>query len=367
MDRIPNLIKLPPPSCDRVSQAERVAKEQRISAGLDVMKVFLTVLVVVGHTARVHAGLGNVPYTPVVESGFFVWLEEFIYSFHMPAFFATSGGVYYIVSVMRQRYGDTPKFIKNKAKRLLLPFVFFTVVGVFPIAIACGFTGSSPLTYLLQLLTTIIPPRHLWYLATLFVISILFHLVEKSVLKHSLAWLCCSLTISVLTFWLPLSPTVLYTTTFHFLYFLVGFLLVNIVMERKVTPMKLGAITGGIFLICYIVKILTKTVPYFPLINNSIIAMTGTASCFFLAVAFSKSKYLESSMYKSLKKNCFGIYLFHMLIALPLYLALSGNTFSPILTFLCMTIVLFPLSILITNVFRRIGFLAVFIGENRFK
>lgn len=69
------------------------------------------ILVVVGH------------FIPASSPEYWLTLRQFIYSFHMPLFFLLSG---YLYKPDKYSY---PDLIKNKAKRLLYPFV--TIAGIF--------------------------------------------------------------------------------------------------------------------------------------------------------------------------------------------------------------------------------------------
>lgn len=76
---------------------------------LDILKGIAMFFVVPGHTAI---------YPP---------LEKYIYSFHMPLFFMISG-----MTWRKDKYPAFQDLLKDKAKRLLLPYVWLNLL-VFPI------------------------------------------------------------------------------------------------------------------------------------------------------------------------------------------------------------------------------------------
>ena len=59
-------------------------------------------------------------------------LTNIIYSFHMPLYMSVSGMVYALCIHDYQKYQDTARFLKNKAVRLLIPYVFFGICYVNP-------------------------------------------------------------------------------------------------------------------------------------------------------------------------------------------------------------------------------------------
>lgn len=97
------------------------------------------------------------------------WIE-FIYTFHMPLFFLIAGYLFaYSDSMSRLGYF---KWLKEKALRLLTPYVVLTLVTFVPkYALENGGISGLSISYLL---TSFIEPRngvwgHFWFLPVLFV------------------------------------------------------------------------------------------------------------------------------------------------------------------------------------------------------
>ena len=74
-------------------------------------------------------------------------LTNIIYSFHMPLYMSVSGMVYALCIHDYQKYQDTAQFLKNKAVRLLIPYLFFGICYVAPVMCLLGFTDQSYLHY----------------------------------------------------------------------------------------------------------------------------------------------------------------------------------------------------------------------------
>ena len=79
--------------------------KQRIAA-FDIMKGIAILLVIVGHCQLIPK-----------------WIPHWIYSFHMPLFFLISGWFY-------KGYSNTNDFLKKNYQRLLIPFLFTTLIMV---------------------------------------------------------------------------------------------------------------------------------------------------------------------------------------------------------------------------------------------
>lgn len=91
----------------------------------DAIKFVATFLVVLAHASRMYTGTGVV--IPYNASNGLDHLTNIIYSFHMPLYMSVSGMVYALCIHDYQKYQDTARFLKNKAIRLLIPYLFFGI------------------------------------------------------------------------------------------------------------------------------------------------------------------------------------------------------------------------------------------------
>lgn len=79
----------------------------------DIAKAICIILVVVGH------------YVPEGSPGWYVWLHDTIYVFHMPLFMFASG---YIYNATRREDVGYGQFLLKKIKRLMIPYVVTSVI-----------------------------------------------------------------------------------------------------------------------------------------------------------------------------------------------------------------------------------------------
>ena len=100
----------------------------------DVIRIVLTVLVVIGHANYYNAGnaYGGIYIADQMSAagiadtafhGFAEQIKQLIYTFHMPAFFALSGTLFYS-QLKNGRFNSVTEVVKNKISRLVVPFVF---------------------------------------------------------------------------------------------------------------------------------------------------------------------------------------------------------------------------------------------------
>lgn len=145
--------------------------EKRIQ-WIDSLKLFSIFLVVFGHMIAYSSNLNMI--------------HMYIYSFHVPLFFFISGIL----------YKNSSNFVKKKFKSLYLPYVFWALVFIIPyLLFSSGIKNSvldkgefSFFQLLLGVLYGIgssIPQNSpLWFLPTLFLVSIVYNLIDKIIVLN---------------------------------------------------------------------------------------------------------------------------------------------------------------------------------------
>lgn len=177
---------------NRISNTD-VQKSNQI-VEYDVLKVFAILLAVIGHCTYfvTKTTFGGVDYTQLFTIGVLrstkalyqvSLLINWIYSFHMPLFFMLSGALYHFGRT-RNKYGNFEVLLLKKLKRLIVPYFF------------CGLLFMIPIKYITRFYTTdnlgnaifygLIEgknndPGHLWFLAALFWVFLVFYLLEHYV------------------------------------------------------------------------------------------------------------------------------------------------------------------------------------------
>ena len=154
-------------------------KSERVTY-VDIAKGFVLLLVIFGHTFR----------DSMREAYYWCdFLYLFLYKFHGSGLFLLSGMTYAIV-VQKYKSLSSLQFIKKKSKSILLPWfsysvliyiIFFAVSKVPMLSGALGDKGVvSPIEYLQLMLYNQNPYSfHLWYLNTLFLLSIFTFFIDK--------------------------------------------------------------------------------------------------------------------------------------------------------------------------------------------
>lgn len=97
------------------------------------VKIVLMILIVLYHSILYWKGnwfIGNPAFSARILGGISDWLN----SFHIYGFVLVSGYIFYYIKYERGKYQVFGDFIINKIRRLLVPYVFVSVVWVIPIS-----------------------------------------------------------------------------------------------------------------------------------------------------------------------------------------------------------------------------------------
>lgn len=146
---------------------------------IDVLRVVAMFLVVFGHSMYTEGGTIFGEYGFVNKSGEWSFsyrvltvLVAFIYSFHMPLFMACSGACFSLAFGKK----SVREILQSKVRRLLVPFIWTSLLISIPIRVAIGYYevhDNSPL-YILGHHFIFPIEIHLWFLLSLFLIFPLF-------------------------------------------------------------------------------------------------------------------------------------------------------------------------------------------------
>lgn len=108
------------------------------------------------------------------------WVFDFLYAFHMGLFFILSG----FVSAKKIYEADSPVSVEvlKKVKRLLIPYFVYSVITLF-LKVFFESYANNPfsLSEFWQILLGKNPNGGLWYLWTLFVMSVFLYLLAKAI------------------------------------------------------------------------------------------------------------------------------------------------------------------------------------------
>ena len=124
----------------------------------NAIKAVLMLCVVLYHSVLILAGGGWGPIEPANTFAFFKYLSKWLGTFHIYGFTMVSGYIYYFMRIEKGCYDHYGSFLKKKAYRLLVPYLFIALVWVMPVHIY--FYGTEGLLHKFLLG---INPSQLWF------------------------------------------------------------------------------------------------------------------------------------------------------------------------------------------------------------
>lgn len=310
---------------------------------IDRLKGFAILLVIMGHFIEKNVIEGN-----------FHPLYSFIYFFHMPLFMFISGYVAIkCLKIELVKFDEIINFIKNKARALILPY--FTWGILMPIFF---FSYDFHFDLLPRLEELIVQYAGLWFLPTLFLLSLLFliyRIIGKKVLnfKGGKLLVIFTLFIVVVGLYYIYPIQVLRSVISYFPFYFLGVIVVDYKTVEKIYCNK---IAFSLFAIAFLV--ITVHFNYSEAGLNSkfikIISSLAAIPTFYYLSRFMKWNAIIDNQIQLWGRNSLVIYVtqFQLLIFFTSKLTLHIPTYTLVLISLIISLIIGYTCILIGNIIK---------------
>lgn len=334
----------------------------------DVLKFFAIILVLIGHSTYVAiiTKYGGVSYECTGDYSVFYKIVSklvgIIYIFHMPLFIAISGALFY--RECNKINFSFENLLQKKFKTLIIPYISYGIIYTVTVKFIAGYYNLTDLPY--QIIYGTLfgqdTTQHIWFLPTLFIITVMFYVFAVCGLKKKEKIIGILLVVMSI-FYTQITvvfPGVKYFTKL-FIFFGVGFLFEKYRENVETINNKKSLLYIIIALIATIMLLKLYHCIDIELIRNfvEIILILGFLVIFLLlSIIISRIPYLvNNKLFKMVGKYAFGIYI----LADPLnYIVLNAITqlnlisayttnLGSILTIIIRTIGNMTLSILIVK------------------
>ncbi|MBE5887892.1 MAG: acyltransferase [Lachnospiraceae bacterium] len=319
------------------------------------IKTILMMSVILYHSMALWLPNGWFNQAPAEQVAFFSNFAVWLNSFHIYAFALVSGYIYAYSRFEKGKYVEVYPFVRTKAKRLLVPYIFVALLWAAPIHAYFFKVDISDLVdnYILGK-----SPAHLWFVLMLFWVFVLARMIEKHVYgQASVGFLASLFLYAVGEIGPRMVPNLFgfFNACKFFVFFWMGMMIWKYgteKLERIPTVVYIGvdvflafcllvidALPGAIF------AILAKGIA---LMLHSVGAIMAFVILNRLACWLNKKQidYEGNSLYNFLYKHSFGIYLFHQQIIYFVINILNGRISPILLVAMCFIISLFVSSII---------------------
>lgn len=155
------------------------------------VKGLLVISIVLYHSMLIFASSTwfRVPSQP---SAVFDILARFLNSFHIYTFTFISGYIYSFICFEEGRYNNNVKFWKNKFKRLVVPYIFMTLLWGLPVYYHFF---TTDIWNIMEKFFLADSPEQLWFLLMIFWVFVIYHFISRWIDKH---FMICTLLIAAL-------------------------------------------------------------------------------------------------------------------------------------------------------------------------
>lgn len=241
--------------------------------------------------------------------------REFVYSFHMPLFFYLSGIVY------NPNHYSFSSLLKKKAKTLLLPTIYFTIITFVVYYFAVDYDFND---------VPIVPPEALWFLPVLFLVHIIGHFFSTIPNRGKKMLIVALLLLSFYTLRIPYQPFSILSVPAASFFLCIGNL-------KYMLYKRIGIKTAMVILLiyCVLIKLLKVRIEMYdntftPAFWAFLMSVIGIIMVMSLCSNAAKVELCESSVRKFLiwfGRNSLAIVCVH-----PIFIRLSQYYIKP---FIC--------------------------------
>lgn len=298
-------------------------------------------LVVISHSNyyNIYSYFGGIHYDNCTDdhSWMFQAIDfcvNFIYMFHMPFFMLISGMTY----ALSYKQNTILNLTKTKARRLLLPMLMVTLFLSIPFKFISGYWDYTSNKFLDIFLGQVLlfGNTHMWFLASLFIITIIFTLLYRNnkIKFDSIIFWCILIIISYLGIFLSHRGQYLGIpgAMKNFIFFTIGFCFLGKIQNYQ---SKISHILIGWLIMLILYTICVKCSYFIPRLQNIVFVPMAFLGCYNMVATIKyiiKYRFTKTSLYKTLYKNSYDIYLysdpFNYLLILFLIIILGDNVFT---------------------------------------
>lgn len=298
------------------------------------IKSILMLLIILYHSLAFWLPNGWFVFGPERPSKVLGLVALWLNSFHVYGFVIVSGYIFCALKFENGRYQHFIPFLKTKTERLMLPYIFTSIVWVIPWYVAIYRRGLTDVLYKYILAES---PSQLWFLIMLFNVFMFFYPICSFVYKH---YVCSGMAMLVIygigIIGLRILPNYfqIWTSLQYLLFFYIGFGIrkYGTVFSRKV-PTLIWLGTDIMLFFSYI--ICSKRVGgLFAVLSLGLKLATniwGGYSAFILLQKLAEKVNINSKFFVFCQEHSMVIYLFHQQVIFGILLLLHKQLSAGVL------------------------------------
>lgn len=335
-------------------------KEKELK-NITFVKAILMLIVVVGHASAFWSGSWFPVVSPAEEAPILNILFEWVGSFHIYGFTLASGYLFSYIINEKRGYNHFGDLLKNKFKRLIVPYYFVAIIYVIPIS--CYFFELSR-NDVIQSYLLGTAPSQLWFLWMLFDVFIIAWLLNGFIKNNDKLGLCLVLAIYALGVggnMITSNYFQIWTACRYLLFFWIGYK----IRQHGSSNILFAIPPIGWIVLDVAIFIVMKNIPnegFFStilLISGDLILYSIGAIMSFVVLQRSANlcDWSNNKLFTILKDRSMPVYLFHQQIIYFSIISLNGVVSAYVHAFLnfviAIIVALIISSVLISNKYSR--------------
>ena len=331
-------------------------------------KTILMLVIISYHSIIFWSGNWFNAIEPTDSPLFLVLLARWFNSFHIYAFTLISGYIFYYLYSEKNKYQIFGDFVKNKIKRLIVPYFF---VSLFWAAPFCCFVKKYNFKTLFDSFCLGIAPSQLWFLLMLFNVFIIVWLLKKWLMSNWLLGygIClCLFAIGLIVSTKIPNVFCIWTGLQYVIFFYIGMRLRKR-SNSKVKEISIISVLLWLFIdaVLFVFSIFLENFDglFFGGIRflcNTCLHLVGAIMAWNLLQYLGIRIKWKSKCFDSIAKKSMSIYLFHQQIIYLVLLWLNGKT-SPYIIAIANLLISFCGAYLISLFLMKWNITRIMIGE----
>lgn len=270
----------------------------------------------------------------MLESNIISNLSRWLNSFHIYGFALVSGYLFYFLKCEKGKYSSFIPFAVNKAKRLLVPYVFVSLIWVIPFAMYYFHTEAVEI---LKSYALGISPSQLWFLLMLFFVFMIFYPLTSFFEKHNVGGALTVLVIYGIGFvGSMVLPNIyqVFTACMYLPLFWLGFKIRQYGSKVLMRIPSLVWVAADVLLFTLVQYLSGFDATIIKLLNlglSFLLHIIGALMAFVvLQKLANRVNWKESKVFSFLSKNSMPVYLFHQQV-IYVFISLLNGVINPYL------------------------------------
>ncbi len=331
-----------------------------------LLRAFVILVLVFGHSMNIYYRPWGI-FTPAVDSEFFHTLRNYTDTYLMQLFIFISGYLFFYNIQAKGKYPGFLDLFKDKALRLLVPYIVIALFYLVPIRYAVGYEGYVNDTFLNVLVLKIflmLDAGSLWFLGMLFGVFIITWFIEKK--TNISVFLKIGIYVVLYFGGLLIPPYLQISSALHYLIFFYLGGLGYRYRDRLEPNVPIACISLAVHLIGYLGHRYFSSLDalVFSGFSHVSLLLSSIGGVLFYFFLFSKLAGFTNNMTTAhfLDRNSYGIYLFHEPVIYIVLFYLGKQNMAPVLLVLTSFVLSLSIALAMTLILRRCG-LGPVIGE----